>query len=96
MKLLQSLANEKLNIHLLDHLSNCARKEKPGVATMTPEIGIDIEDIDAIVLAEVPWRVSSLLQRIGRGQSAQMWVPYLILKKRRLCLRLWSLVRRVI
>ena len=67
MKLLQSLANEKLNIHLLDHLSNCARKEKPGVATMTPEIGIDIGDIDAIVLAEVPWSVSSLLQRIGRS-----------------------------
>ena len=27
MKLLQFLANEKLNIHLLAHLSNCARKE---------------------------------------------------------------------
>ncbi|CAD7766829.1 MAG: ATP-dependent RNA helicase DbpA [Candidatus Argoarchaeum ethanivorans] len=37
------------------------------VATMTLEIGIDIGDIDAIVLAEVPWSVSSLLQRIGRG-----------------------------
>ncbi len=37
------------------------------VATMTLEIGIDIGDINAIVLAEVPWTVSSLLQRIGRG-----------------------------
>ena len=37
------------------------------VATMTLEIGIDIGDIDAIVLAEVPWSVSSMLQRIGRG-----------------------------
>ena len=37
------------------------------VATMTLEIGIDIGDIDAVVLAEVPWSVSSLLQRIGRG-----------------------------
>jgi len=37
------------------------------IATMTLEIGIDIGDIDAIVLAEVPWSVSSLLQRIGRG-----------------------------
>lgn len=37
------------------------------VATMTLEIGIDIGDIDAIVLAEVPWSISSLLQRIGRG-----------------------------
>ncbi len=37
------------------------------VATMTLEIGIDIGDIDAIVLAEIPWSISSLLQRIGRG-----------------------------
>jgi len=37
------------------------------IATMTLEIGIDIGDIDSIVLAEVPWSISSLLQRIGRG-----------------------------
>ena len=37
------------------------------IATMTLEIGIDIGDIDAVVLAEVPWSISSLLQRIGRG-----------------------------
>ena len=37
------------------------------VATMTLEIGIDIGDIDAVVLAEVPWSISSMLQRIGRG-----------------------------
>jgi len=37
------------------------------VATTTLEIGIDIGDIDAVVLAEVPWSISSLLQRIGRG-----------------------------
>lgn len=37
------------------------------VATMTLEIGIDIGDIDAVVLAEIPWGISSLLQRIGRG-----------------------------
>ncbi|AGB05083.1 Lhr-like helicase [Aciduliprofundum sp. MAR08-339] len=37
------------------------------VATMTLEVGIDIGDIDAIVLAEIPWSISSLLQRIGRG-----------------------------
>jgi len=37
------------------------------VATMTLEIGIDIGDIDAVVLAEAPWSISSLLQRIGRG-----------------------------
>jgi ATP-dependent Lhr-like helicase len=37
------------------------------IATMTLEVGIDIGDIDAVVLAEVPWNISSLLQRIGRG-----------------------------
>jgi ATP-dependent Lhr-like helicase len=37
------------------------------VATSTLEVGIDIGDIDLVVLAEVPWSISSLLQRIGRG-----------------------------
>lgn len=37
------------------------------VATSTLEIGIDIGDIDLVVLAEPPWSISSLLQRIGRG-----------------------------
>jgi len=37
------------------------------IATMTLEVGIDIGDIDAVVLAEPPWSISSLLQRIGRG-----------------------------
>ncbi len=37
------------------------------ISTMTLEIGIDIGDIDAVVLGDVPYTVSSLLQRIGRG-----------------------------
>jgi len=37
------------------------------VATSTLEIGVDIGDIDLIVLGEVPWSISALLQRIGRG-----------------------------
>lgn len=37
------------------------------VATMTLEVGIDIGDIDAVVLVGTPPSVSSLLQRIGRG-----------------------------
>ena len=37
------------------------------VSTMTLEIGIDIGDVDAVVIADIPWTVSSLLQRIGRG-----------------------------
>jgi len=41
------------------------------VATSTLEIGIDIGDIDLVVLAEVPWSISSLLQRIGRGNRKE-------------------------
>lgn len=37
------------------------------VSTSTLEIGIDIGDIDLVVLAEIPWSVSALLQRVGRG-----------------------------
>ena len=37
------------------------------VATSTLEIGIDIGNVDLVVLAEVPWNVSALLQRVGRG-----------------------------
>jgi ATP-dependent Lhr-like helicase len=38
-----------------------------AVATMTLEFGIDIGDVDAIVLYGAPDSVSSLLQRLGRG-----------------------------
>ncbi len=41
------------------------------VATSTLEIGIDIGDIDLIVLAEPPLSISSLLQRIGRGNRRE-------------------------
>ena len=37
------------------------------VATSTLEIGIDIGNIDTIILADLPFQVSSFLQRIGRG-----------------------------
>ena len=37
------------------------------VATSTLEIGIDIGDIDLVVLAEPPWSLEALLQRVGRG-----------------------------
>jgi ATP-dependent helicase Lhr and Lhr-like helicase len=37
------------------------------VATSTLELGIDIGSIDLVILAEIPWTVSSLLQRVGRG-----------------------------
>lgn len=41
------------------------------VATSTLEIGIDIGDIDLIVLVEVPWSIFALLQRIGRGNRRE-------------------------
>ncbi len=40
-------------------------------ATSTLELGIDIGDIDCIVLFRPPFNVSSLLQRIGRGNRRQ-------------------------
>ncbi|MFO7784620.1 MAG: DEAD/DEAH box helicase [Thermodesulfobacteriota bacterium] len=46
-------------------------------ATTTLEVGIDIGDIDLVVLAEPPPDVSSLLQRIGRGnrrtRTTRVW-----------------------
>jgi ATP-dependent Lhr-like helicase len=58
-----------LSKSLREHAENFMKDSRFGVclSTMTLEIGIDIGDIDAVVLAEVPWSVSSLLQRIGRG-----------------------------
>lgn len=41
------------------------------VSTSTLEVGIDIGDIDAVVLAEVPFSIHALLQRIGRGNRRQ-------------------------
>ena len=41
------------------------------VSTMTLEVGIDIGDIDMIVLVGPPPSVSSLLQRIGRGNRRE-------------------------
>jgi len=62
------------------HHASLSKKERESVedsinsnshvicfATMTLELGIDIGDIDMIVLDGVPPNVSSFLQRIGRG-----------------------------
>ena len=52
-----------------EEAENFMKSSKSGicVSTMTLEIGIDIGDIDVVVIAEIPWTVSSLLQRIGRA-----------------------------
>jgi ATP-dependent Lhr-like helicase len=44
-------------------------REKTGLlcCTSTLELGIDIGDIDGVVLVRPPFNVSSLLQRLGRG-----------------------------
>lgn len=37
------------------------------IATSTLELGIDVGDIDSVVLADAPWSTRNLFQRIGRG-----------------------------
>jgi ATP-dependent Lhr-like helicase len=49
------------------------------VSTTTLEIGIDIGDIDAVVLADVPWDISSLIQRIGRSGRKSGFVRVFLL-----------------
>lgn len=51
------------------------------VATMTLEVGIDIGDIEAVVLIGVPPSVSSLLQRIGRGSRRKPFTTVLAVAK---------------
>ena len=52
-----------------ERIEDDMRRNRYGVcvATSTLEIGIDIGDIDAIVLVDLPATVSAFLQRIGRG-----------------------------
>ncbi len=44
------------------------------VSTSTLEVGIDVGNIDAVVLCEVPWSISSLQQRIGRGNRRKDFI----------------------
>jgi len=74
-----NFGNEKmppLHLHLgvlsaieRDRVESAMKTDRGGVcvATSTLEIGIDIGDIDAVVLATPPGNVGSYLQRIGRG-----------------------------
>lgn len=52
-----------------ERVEDAMRNDRFGicVATSTLEVGIDIGDIDAIVLADPPFSISAFLQRIGRG-----------------------------
>lgn len=44
------------------------------VSTSTLEVGIDVGNIDAVVLADAPWSLASLQQRIGRGNRRQDFI----------------------
>lgn len=59
----------KLSRSLREDAEEVMRTQRSAicVATSTLEIGIDIGDIDAVLLAKPPFGVSSLMQRIGRG-----------------------------
>lgn len=52
-----------------EEVERIMNQEKRAIllATSTLELGIDIGDIDCIVLYRPPYSISSLLQRIGRG-----------------------------
>jgi replicative superfamily II helicase len=58
-----------LNKEVREAVEERMNKEKTGLlcCTSTLELGIDIGDIDAVVLVRPPFNVSSLLQRLGRG-----------------------------
>lgn len=52
-----------------EQIESAMKRDRRGicVATSTLEVGIDIGDVDAIVLSQPPMSVNSFLQRIGRG-----------------------------
>lgn len=70
-----SLAREERE--QIEHLMN---SESRGIlcATSTLELGIDIGDVDCIVQYRPPFNVSSLLQRIGRGNRRKQNYLYAI------------------
>jgi ATP-dependent Lhr-like helicase len=74
----RELAGKRWPVHLHFGALSAAQRERVEeqmrcdrygvcIATSTLEIGIDIGDVDTVVLAEMPRSVSSFLQRIGRG-----------------------------
>jgi ATP-dependent Lhr-like helicase len=52
-----------------ERIEECMQRDPFGVciATSTLEVGIDIGDIDSVVLHSPPFTVNAFLQRIGRG-----------------------------
>ncbi|MBT3312297.1 MAG: DEAD/DEAH box helicase [Desulfobacula sp.] len=52
-----------------ERVEDAMKNERFGicVATATLEVGIDIGDLDIIILADPPYSINAFLQRIGRG-----------------------------
>jgi len=75
--------------HVLLHYSNLSTKERRSIessfrnnkksvciATSTLEMGIDIGDVDGVVLMGPPPSTMAFLQRIGRGNRRQQYVNF--------------------
>ncbi|MEO0084644.1 MAG: DEAD/DEAH box helicase [candidate division WOR-3 bacterium] len=84
---LQTLKQKKCPYPIWVHHSSLARKEREQIeylmtheprgilcATSTLELGIDIGDIDCVVQFRPPFNISSLLQRIGRGNRKKNYI----------------------
>ena len=63
-----------------ERIEQLMTQEKYGIlcATSTLELGIDIGDVDGVVLFRPPFNVSSLLQRIGRGNRRKQYYLFAI------------------
>jgi hypothetical protein len=88
---LQTLKQKRCPYPVWVHHSSLAREEREQIehlmnseprgilcATSTLELGIDIGDVDCIVQYRPPFNVSSLLQRIGRGNRRKQNYLYAI------------------
>ncbi len=63
-----------------ERIEQLMTQEKSGIlcATSTLELGIDIGDVDGVILFRPPFNVSSLLQRIGRGNRRKQYYLFVI------------------
>ncbi len=88
---LQTLKQKQTAYPIWVHHSSLARKEREQIeylmntesrgilcATSTLELGIDIGDVDCVVQYRPPFNISSLLQRIGRGNRRRQNCLYAI------------------
>lgn len=69
-----------LNRAVREEVEQRMNRERTGLlcCTSTLELGIDIGDIDAVALVRPPFNVSSLLQRIGRGNRRRRSALFMV------------------